>query len=46
MKKPLRVKAGRQGTANNEVEVAPRLEQEFVRIRQGNEGNREVRRSE
>jgi ATP-dependent RNA helicase DDX27 len=42
MKRPLRVRAGRQDNTKDEVEVAPRLEQEFVRIRQGNEGNREA----
>jgi len=39
MKRPVRVRAGRSGEG---VEVAPRLEQEFVRIRSGNEGNREA----
>ena len=48
LKTPVRVQAtdkgtkGADGPSNNGVEVAPRLEQEFVRIRVGNEGvNRE-----
>lgn len=49
LKRPLRMsvtdrdkRSNSSGTSNNGVEVAPRLEQEFVRIRTGNEGvNRE-----
>jgi ATP-dependent RNA helicase DDX27 len=41
LKKPVRVKVGRDAK-RNEVEIAPRLEQEFVRIRSLNEGNREA----
>ncbi|KAL7537308.1 hypothetical protein ACHAXR_007730, partial [Thalassiosira sp. AJA248-18] len=49
LKRPVRISAtekskrmGKSSTSNNGVEVAPRLEQEFVRIRAGNEGvNRE-----
>jgi len=49
MKRPVRIQAtdktkknGGESSSNNGVEVAPRLEQEFVRIRAGNEGvNRE-----
>ena len=47
LKRPARISATDrdkkgQSTSNNGVEVAPRLEQEFVRVRAGNEGvNRE-----
>lgn len=48
LKRPVRIsatdksKGDKSGSSNNGVEVAPRLEQEFVRIRAGNEGvNRE-----
>ena len=48
LKRPVRISAtdkdrtGRSAGSNNGVEVAPRLEQEFVRVRAGNEGvNRE-----
>ena len=49
MKRPVRIQAtdktkknAGESSSNNGVEVAPRLEQEFVRIRAGNEGvNRE-----
>mmetsp|Transcript_4792 Transcript_4792/g.10901 ORF Transcript_4792/g.10901 Transcript_4792/m.10901 type:complete len:528 (+) Transcript_4792:1532-3115(+) len=47
LKRPVRISATEKNksgksTSNNGVEVAPRLEQEFVRIRAGNEGvNRE-----
>jgi len=49
MKRPVRIQAtdktkknSGESSSNNGVEVAPRLEQEFVRIRAGNEGvNRE-----
>jgi ATP-dependent RNA helicase DDX27 len=45
LKRPVRISATdkeRSGRPNNGVEVAPRLEQEFVRVRAGNEGvNRE-----
>jgi len=41
LKLPVRVRVGRENT-DAHVEVAPRLEQEFVRIRSGNEGNREA----
>ncbi|KAL3761910.1 hypothetical protein ACHAW5_006139 [Stephanodiscus triporus] len=48
LKRPVRISAtdkertGRPAGSNNGVEVAPRLEQEFVRVRAGNEGaNRE-----
>jgi len=41
LKKPVRVRAGRENT-DSHVEVAPRLEQEFIRIRSGNEANREA----
>ena len=45
LKRPVRVKVSdkrKSGSAEGGVEVAPRLEQEFVRIRSGNEGiNRE-----
>ena len=43
MKKPIRINVGRASAGSkNEVEIAPRLEQEFVRIRSGNEDNREA----
>ena len=43
LKRPVRISAtdkkkGGQSTSDNGVEVAPRLEQEFIRIRAGNEG--------
>ena len=41
LKKPVRIKVG-MDRSRNEVEIAPRLEQEFVRIRTGNEANREA----
>ena len=43
LKRPVRVKVSEKTkSASAEVEVAPRLEQEFVRVRSGNEGiNRE-----
>eukprot|EP00980_Cylindrotheca_fusiformis_P029441 scaffold23476_cov125-Cylindrotheca_fusiformis.AAC.9 len=43
MKRPVRVKiSNKDGKASKDLEVAPRLEQEFVRVRSGNEGiNRE-----
>ena len=43
LKHPVRVKVSdKQNSASTEVEVAPRLEQEFVRVKSGNEGvNRE-----
>lgn len=42
LKRPVRVKVSDKRTSAAEVEVAPRLEQEFVRVRVGNEGvNRE-----
>ena len=43
LKRPVRIKAtNRQKNSGTEVEVAERLEQEFVRVRAGNEGiNRE-----
>lgn len=42
LKRPVRISATDRTKAGNGVEVAPRLEQEFVRIRAGNEGvNRE-----
>jgi len=42
MKHPVRVKVSDKSKSNTEVEVAARLEQEFVRVRSGNEGiNRE-----
>jgi len=42
LKKPVRVHITDKKGASNTVEVAPRLEQEFIRIRAGNEGiNRE-----
>ena len=49
LKRPVRIQAtdkrkkGVEAPSNNGVEVAPRLEQEFVRVRAGNEGvNREA----
>ena len=39
LKKPIRVKAS---TQSSQIEVAPRLQQEFIRIRSSNEGNREA----
>lgn len=43
MKRPVRVKiSNKDGKTNKDLEVAPRLEQEFIRVRSGNEGiNRE-----
>ena len=42
LKRPVRVKVSDKLKSGAEVEVAPRLEQEFVRVRSGNEGiNRE-----
>jgi ATP-dependent RNA helicase DDX27 len=42
LKRPVRIKASNRQTDSDNVEVAERLEQEFVRIRAGNEGiNRE-----
>jgi ATP-dependent RNA helicase DDX27 len=43
MKRPVRVRVSDKDKAgNNDLEVAPRLEQEFIRVRSGNEGiNRE-----
>ncbi|GAX19942.1 ATP-dependent RNA helicase DDX27 [Fistulifera solaris] len=42
MKRPVRVRVSDK-KSNKDIEVAPRLEQEFVRIRSGNEGiNREA----
>jgi len=44
LKRPVRVRisSGNDGSRQSDVEVAPRLEQEFVRVRSGNEGiNRE-----
>ena len=43
MKRPVRVRVSdKEKSANNGLEVAPRLEQEFIRVRSGNEGiNRE-----
>ena len=43
MKRPVRIKiSNKDAKSNKDLEVAPRLEQEFVRVRSGNEGiNRE-----
>jgi ATP-dependent RNA helicase DDX27 len=43
LKRPVRIKiSNKDGQGNKDLEVAPRLEQEFVRVRSGNEGiNRE-----
>jgi ATP-dependent RNA helicase DDX27 len=43
MKRPVRIKiSNKDGKTNKDLEVAPRLEQEFIRVRSGNEGiNRE-----
>lgn len=43
MKRPVRVRiTGKDGPGGRDLEVAPRLEQEFIRVRSGNEGiNRE-----
>jgi ATP-dependent RNA helicase DDX27 len=43
MKRPVRVRVSdKDKGGNNDLEVAPRLEQEFIRVRSGNEGiNRE-----
>jgi ATP-dependent RNA helicase DDX27 len=43
MKRPVRIKiSSKAGKTNKDLEVAPRLEQEFIRVRSGNEGiNRE-----
>jgi ATP-dependent RNA helicase DDX27 len=44
LKRPIRVRiSDKAQSKKNDLEVAPRLEQEFVRVRQGNEGvNREA----
>ncbi|KAL3941047.1 MAG: hypothetical protein SGBAC_004529 [Bacillariaceae sp.] len=43
LKRPVRVKISNKDRTNKDLEVAPRLEQEFVRVRSGNEGlNREA----
>mmetsp|Transcript_26552 Transcript_26552/g.64720 ORF Transcript_26552/g.64720 Transcript_26552/m.64720 type:complete len:852 (-) Transcript_26552:2372-4927(-) len=43
LKRPVRVKISNKDATNKDLEVAPRLEQEFVRVRSGNEGlNREA----
>lgn len=44
MKRPVRIRiSGKDGKSGKDLEVAPRLEQEFIRIRSGNEGvNREA----
>ena len=44
MKRPVRIHiSGKEGKAGKDLEVAPRLEQEFIRVRSGNEGvNREA----
>lgn len=46
LKRPVRIRVSdknNSNTSSNDVEVAPRLEQEFIRVRSGNEGiNREA----
>jgi ATP-dependent RNA helicase DDX27 len=44
MKRPVRIRiSGKEGSGGKDLEVAPRLEQEFIRVRSGNEGvNREA----
>jgi len=44
LKRPVRIRiSGKEGKSSKDLEVAPRLEQEFIRIRSGNEGiNREA----
>ena len=44
LKRPIRIRiSSKDSSDNKDLEVAPRLEQEFIRVRQGNEGiNREA----
>ena len=38
LKRPVRIRVSTKKSSSTDVEVAPRLEQEFVRVRSGNEG--------